>query len=205
MSEHPIEGLMLTAMNSIKDMVDVNTIIGEAIEGPGNIMIIPISKVGFGFAAGGSEFNGETLDEYKKKDKEEQVQYRLPFGGGSGAGVSIAPVAFLVIQQDNVKLLPVSHSSAIDKLLDYVPDLMQKINEMFNKSICQKDERTKKILEDMKKKNCKKSDCNKNQEEKSEEVKKQDEKIAQNEANSQKENKMNIEIIESDGEVFGEE
>ena len=68
MNEHPIEGLMTTAMNSIRDMVDVNTIIGEAIEGPGNIMIIPISKVGFGFAAGGSEFNGETLDEYKKKE-----------------------------------------------------------------------------------------------------------------------------------------
>lgn len=82
---------------------------------------------------------------------------------------------------------------------------MQKINEMFNKSICQKDERTKRILEDIKKKNCKKSDCNKNQEEKGEEVKKQDEKIARNEADSQKENKMNIEIIESDGEVFGEE
>ena len=97
MYEHPIEGLMTTAMNSIQDMVDVNTIIGEPIEAPSNIMIIPISKVGFGFAAGGSEFNGETLNEYTKKDKEEQAQYRLPFGGGSGAGVSINAVAFLVI------------------------------------------------------------------------------------------------------------
>lgn len=78
MNEHPIEGLMVTAMNSIRDMVDVNTIIGDPIEAPGNIVIIPISKVGFGFASGGSEFNGETIDEYKKKDKEEQVQYRLP-------------------------------------------------------------------------------------------------------------------------------
>ena len=68
MSEHPIEGLMTTAMNSIQDMIDVNTI------------IIPISKVSFGFAAGGSEFKGETIDEYKKADKEEAIQYRLPFG-----------------------------------------------------------------------------------------------------------------------------
>lgn len=151
MNEHPIEGLMTTAMNSIRDMVDVNTIIGEAIEGPGNIMIIPISKVGFGFAAGGSEFNGETLDEYKKKDKEEQVQYRLPFGGGSGAGVSIAPVAFLVIQQDNVKLLPVSHSSAIDKLLDYVPDLIEKVNKMLNKTMQAKiDQKNKEIKQEEK-------------------------------------------------------
>ena len=68
-SEHPIEGLMLTAMNSIQDMVDVNTIIGEPIETSNNIVIIPISKVSFGFAAGGSEFNEETIDEYIKKKK----------------------------------------------------------------------------------------------------------------------------------------
>ena len=85
MSEHPIEGLMTTAMNSIQDMIDVNTIIGEPIETSNNIVIIPISKVSFGFAAGGSEFKGETIDEYNKKDKDEQIQYRLPFGGGAGA------------------------------------------------------------------------------------------------------------------------
>lgn len=133
MSEHPIEGLMTTAMNSLQNMVDVNTIIGEPIETTNNIIIIPISKVGFGFAAGGSEFKGETVDEYTKKEKEEAIQYRLPFGGGSGAGVSITPVAFLVVQQNNVKLLPVSHCSSIDRLLDYVPDLMEKINNQLNK------------------------------------------------------------------------
>ena len=94
MSEHPIEGLMTTAMSSIQDMIDVNTIIGEPIETSNNIVIIPISKVSFGFAAGGSEFKGETIDEYSKKDKEEEIQYRLPFGGGSGAGVTINPIAF---------------------------------------------------------------------------------------------------------------
>ena len=83
MSEHPIEGLMQTAMNSIKDMIDVNTIVGDPIQASNNIAIIPISKVSFGFAAGGSEFKGETIDEYNKKDKDEQIQYRLPFGGGS--------------------------------------------------------------------------------------------------------------------------
>ena len=69
MSEHPIEGLMLTAMNSIQDMVDVNTIIGEPIETSNNMVIIPISKVGFGFAAGGSEFRGETLRRVHQKRK----------------------------------------------------------------------------------------------------------------------------------------
>ena len=126
--QHPIEGLMVTAMNSIQDMIDVNTIIGEPIETSNNIVIIPISKVSFGFAAGGSEFKGETVDEYTKKDKEEAIQYRLPFGGGSGAGVTINPIAFLVIQPNNVKLMPVNHSSSLDKLLDYMPDLMEKAN-----------------------------------------------------------------------------
>lgn len=143
MNEHPIEGLMLTAMNSIREMVDVNTIIGEPIETSNNIIIIPISKVGFGFAAGGSEFKGETIDEYSKRDKEEQIQYRLPFGGGSGAGVSISPVAFLVVQGGCVKLLPVNHSSSIDKLLDYIPDLMEKANNILNKQMNNKKEEKK--------------------------------------------------------------
>ena len=126
MSEHPIEGLMRTAMNSIQDMVDVNTIVGEPIETSGDIMIIPISKVCFGFAAGGSEFNTETLDEYKKKEKEEEMQYRLPFGGGSGAGVSINPVAFLVINKETIKLMPINHTSTFDRIADYVPDILSK-------------------------------------------------------------------------------
>lgn len=140
MNEHPIEGLMLTAMNSIRDMVDVNTIIGEPIETSNNIIIIPISKVGFGFASGGSEFNVETTTEYTKKDKDEQIRYKLPFGGGSGAGVSINPVAFLVIQGSNVKLLPINHSSALDRLLDYVPDLIEKTNNILNKQMNNKKE-----------------------------------------------------------------
>lgn len=156
MSEHPIEGLMTTAMNSIQDMIDVNTIIGEPIETSNNIVIIPISKVSFGFAAGGSEFKGETVDEYRKREKEEEVQYRLPFGGGSGAGVTINPVAFLVIQGENVKLMPVNYSSSIDKLLDYIPDLLDKTNNMINKYM-QKSKDEEKIKEETKDKEQEKS------------------------------------------------
>lgn len=166
MSEHPIEGLMLTAMSSIQDMIDVNTIIGEPIETSNNIVIIPISKVCFGFAAGGSEFKGETIDEYTKKDKEEEIQYRLPFGGGSGAGVTINPIAFLVIQSNNVKLMPVNHTSSLDKLLDYMPDLIEKTNNMMNRCIQNKKEETQKILRDMQKRhqeNMKKQEKNESQ------------------------------------------
>lgn len=129
MAEHPIENLMFTAMNSIKDMIDVNTIIGDPIQTTNGVVVIPVSKVSFGFVAGGSEFKGETVDEYNKKDKDEQIQYRLPFGGGSGAGVSISPIAFLVIQENMVKLLPVDHSTSLDKLLDYIPDLLEKCKQ----------------------------------------------------------------------------
>lgn len=136
MENHPIEGLMLTAMNSIENMIDVNTIIGEPIVTSNNIVIIPVSKVTFGFAAGGSEFKGETVDEHCKKDKDEKQQCRLPFGGGSGAGVSINPIAFLIAENDKVRLLPISHSSCIDKLLDYVPDLFEKIAKTKEKINC---------------------------------------------------------------------
>lgn len=132
---HPIEELMVTAMDSIKQMIDANTIIGEPIKALNNTVIIPISKVGFGFAAGGSEFNDETLNSYNKREKEEHVKYRLPFGGGSGAGVNITPVAFLVVQNDNVKLLEASHSSVLDKLVEYIPDAVEKINGIIKRKM----------------------------------------------------------------------
>jgi len=137
---------MTTAMDSIQGMVDVNTIIGEPIETSVGSVIIPISKVTFGFAAGGSEFKGETVNEYTKKEKEEQVQYRLPFGGGSGAAVNINPVAFLVVQSDNVKLLPINHASCFDKILDYVPEIMDNMEKV----LCNNDKKEKSEAQHMK-------------------------------------------------------
>lgn len=113
----------------------------------------------------GSEFKGETIDEYTKKDKEEAIQYRLPFGGGSGAGVTINPIAFLVIQQNSVKLMPVNHTSSLDKLLDYMPDLIEKTNNMMNRHMQNKKEETQKILKEMQNKhnkNMKKQENDKN-------------------------------------------
>ena len=193
MSEHPIESLMMTAMTSIQDMVDVNTIIGEPIETTNGITIIPISKVCFGFAAGGSEFRGETIKEYNRKDKDEEIEYKLPFGGGAGAGVSINPVAFIVVQEDTVKLMPVDHSSCLDKILDYVPDLMQRMSNMFNKTMKQNEECSKRIINEIK---------NKNYKPKSPEVKEQEKKIKENE--NIDENQMEIEFREADGEIFGD-
>lgn len=153
MKDHPIEGLMLTAMESIRSMIDVNTIIGEPMEIAENITIIPISKVGFGLAAGGSEFKDETIQGYlRKQNNEEEIQYRLPFGGGAGVGASISPVAFIVVQGDAVKLMPVEHNSCLDKILDYVPDLFEKINSYMDKKINAKEKQTDGIIEQMRKK-----------------------------------------------------
>lgn len=114
--------------------------------------------------------------------------------------MSINPVAFLVVQENNVKLMPVDHASCVDRLLDYVPDLMQKMNDMFNKKMSQKDEKANKILYDLKSKKCEDKITNKD---KSVEVQGQEQKVQENEDRVEKQN--NIEIVESDGEVFGEE
>ncbi len=125
-SDHPIQGLMNTAMNSIKEMVDVNTIVGDAVEAPDGSVIIPISRVSFGFAAGGAEYDS---DGHSKK-KEDENASGMPFGGGSGAGISINPVGFLVVGQGQIRLLPVGGNSSIDRLLDAAPEFMNRVNEL---------------------------------------------------------------------------
>ena len=117
---HPIDGLMSSAMNSIKEMVDVNTIIGNPVNIPDGTVIIPISRVSFGFAAGGSEFTGNK-------------ESKLPFGGGSGAGVTINPVGFLVVGNGIVKFVAVGQPTAADKLVDYMPEAIEKIQGFFNR------------------------------------------------------------------------
>lgn len=128
MAEHPIENLMVTAMSSLRDMIDVNTILGDTVETKDGTTIIPVSKVCFGFAAGGSEFNTNKLNKYAENVK-------LPFGGGSGAGVNISPVAFLMVKDNNVKLLTIDADKPIDKLVDYVPDIVNKLTNLADKAL----------------------------------------------------------------------
>ena len=109
-------------------------------------------------------------------------------------GVSIHPVAFLVVQDNNIKLMSVDHDSCIDKLLDYVPDIIQKINDMFNKSIQQKEERTNKIINEMRNRNPY------TEKPKSPEVKGQEEKVAENE--QQAGFQATSSDLEADGEIF---
>ncbi|HOV78756.1 MAG TPA: GerW family sporulation protein [Bacillota bacterium] len=124
--QHPIEGLMKTAMESIKEMVDVNTVVGDPVETPDGIVIIPVSRVTCGFAAGGGEFDMGL----ERKDGGEQVQ--MPsFGGGSGAGVSVKPIGFLVVGNGQVRFLPVDGNAVVDRLIDIAPQVIAQIQSMF--------------------------------------------------------------------------
>lgn len=123
MAEHPINGLMETAMESIKNMVDVNTIVGEPVESKDGTIIIPISRVSFGFGAGGSDFGQKNLAAADSN-----------FGGGSGGGATIEPVAFMVVGKEEIKLMPVEKStSPAQDIIDSVPTVINKLVNLFKK------------------------------------------------------------------------
>ena len=128
-NNHPIESLMKTAMENLKEMVDVNKIVGDAVETPDGSVIIPISRVSFGFAAGGTEFEQE---EKSTNGNAHHHNADLPFGGGSGGGVSVQPVAFLVVGQGQVRLLPVDRNAVFDRLIDLAPQVVAQIQNMVN-------------------------------------------------------------------------
>lgn len=123
MDEHPIQDLMTTAMENIQNMIEVNTIVGDPIHSPDGSMIIPVSKVGFGFAAGGSEFTPDNVE------GDEDVT--LPFGGGSGGGVSITPVAFLIVSNNGINLVHMDGNSKLyETLKNIAPMTVEKVQNI---------------------------------------------------------------------------
>ena len=122
MSEHhPISDLMTETMSKIKEMVDVNTIIGNPIVAADGTTVIPVSKVSFGFGAGGSEFSS----------KHAAAGSPLAFGGGSGAGVTVSPVCFLVIGKDgsaNILGINAQASDTVDRLVEMIPGAINKVS-----------------------------------------------------------------------------
>ena len=125
MNREPLDSLVDKTMVKIKEMVDVNTVLGKPIAVSSDVTVIPISKLVYGFATGGSEFSA-------KKESKENL-----FGGGSGAGVTVTPVAFLVINKEDVKIISVESSasvSTIDKALDVLPSVLDKIKTIFKKN-----------------------------------------------------------------------
>lgn len=119
MSEHPIRGMMDTTLQKIREMVDTSTVIGDPIQA-GEATIIPVSKISYGFASGGSDLPAKKEGEF--------------FGGGGGAGVSVTPVAFLVISGSDVKMLQLDGDrTTANKLIDSMPEIIDKLRESFSK------------------------------------------------------------------------
>lgn len=121
-------------MQNIKEMVDVNTILGDPVETLDGSVIVPISRVTFGFAAGGSEFEAnQAKTKEKERDRNQQESSengKFPFGGGSGAGITINPVAFLVVGKEQTKLLPIESNVLVDRILDSAPQLLDKLQNL---------------------------------------------------------------------------
>ena len=119
MQQHPIDNMMRTTMENIRSMVDVNTVVGSPVTGTKGTTIIPISKVSFGFVAGGGEY---TVEDSKNRTVATEV---FPFAGGSGAGVSVQPVGFLVVGEGTVKVLPAQTSGAMERVVELLPQLLE--------------------------------------------------------------------------------
>ena len=113
-----LPNMLNDTISKIREMVDVNSVIGEPITTPDGITIIPVSKVSVGFGGGGSDFVSKNVNHQEN-----------PFGGGVGAGVKVTPIAFLVIKEGNVRMLPVATpaNTTADRIVEMVPDTLDKI------------------------------------------------------------------------------
>lgn len=132
MGSHPIENIMQTTMENIRNMVDVNTIVGDTVVMGDGTVIIPISKVSFGFVAGGGEYSGNLGSQGQKDDSKSQGRTGdYPFAGGTGAGVCLSPMAFLVVSEGEVNLLPVQFNNSYERMLERIPDVVCQLKEMF--------------------------------------------------------------------------
>ena len=112
-----VSGVLDTTLQKIRDMIDANTVMGTPVTTPDGTTIIPVTKISVGFGGGGSDFNG------KNPSKE-------PFGGGAGGGVKVTPVAFLVLQNGSVRMIPVAHpaNTTADRLVEMIPDTLDKVS-----------------------------------------------------------------------------
>ncbi len=123
-----IPNMLENTIAKIREMVDVNSVVGSPITTPDGVTIIPISKVSVGFGGGGSDFVSKNVNHQEN-----------PFGGGAGGGVKINPVAFLIVKDGTVRMLPVAApaNTTADRLVEMVPDVLDKVSAFI-------DSRTKK-------------------------------------------------------------
>lgn len=123
MSDNKVSGLFSTSMEKIKQMVDVNTVLGDPITTPEGTTVIPVSRVSYGFGCGGSDMPSKA-----------QPSAGL-FAGGSGAGITVVPIAFLTISHGNVRVIQIEpYMSPVDRALEKIPELVDKITALLGKS-----------------------------------------------------------------------
>lgn len=128
---HPLSDMLTSSMGKLRDMIDVNTIIGTPITA-GDVTIIPVTKVSIGYAAGGSDY--ATKNYPPNRDN--------AFGGGTGGSIKVTPVAFLIVRGENVRMLPVAEpaSTSMDRLIEQLPDLIDKAESFLKQKQLAKDE-----------------------------------------------------------------
>lgn len=126
-NNHPINEVLHTTMSKIKELVDANTVVGQPIVTQDGVTLIPVSRLSFGFATGGSDF-GKTQNVPKN------------FGGGAGAGVNVIPVAFIIIKDGNVRMLPVAPPAhdAVGRAVELVPEMFDKVTDYIDKKTAEK-------------------------------------------------------------------
>lgn len=118
---------MQTAMASIKDMVDVNTVIGQPVHAGTDATVIPISRVSFGYVTAGGDLASQDKRNFPPAESD------FPFAGGSGAGVSVQPVGFLVVNGDSVRMLPATCQSVADRMVELIPTVMEDVKQLIAK------------------------------------------------------------------------
>ncbi|MDF2840271.1 MAG: sporulation protein YtfJ [Clostridia bacterium] len=124
--QQPVENLMKTTMESIKNMIDVNTVVGDPVETKDGTIAIPISRVCYAFVAGG----GDLSKKNDEKADQDALDNSYPFAGGTGAGVTIMPIGFLTSSNGQLRMMPVAYSNTIDKVIDMVPNFIENIENM---------------------------------------------------------------------------
>ena len=122
---HPLSDMMDTTMEKIRSMVDVNTVVGDPITTPNGVTIIPVSRVNYGFGGGGADY----------VSKNASPTGQNPFGAGIGAGITIQPVAFLIIKGESVRMLPVAEpaNTSVDRIIELIPELVDKVSALLKK------------------------------------------------------------------------
>lgn len=140
---HPIENIIESSIEQIKRMADVNTVIGDAIPAPDGTLLLPVSRVSLGFAIGGGEYGeGEPQSRYRgRSEADTEADARFPFSGAATVGMSLKPLAFLAVEQGNVRVIPAAPESAVDKLTDLVPQLLKSMERFISAAVDKTDKK----------------------------------------------------------------